>query len=105
MVFFAEALVLCILFTLMVVPSVVRDPEKWISDYPPKVQEYLKEQGRFSEEQTVMTPKVIVRKVIFSLFAVCLLTLAVVFLNGARAFGTDFSSAMGFGSLSHGMMR
>ena len=95
MLFFAEAAAACLLFTAMVAPSVYRDPLNWISDYPPAIRQRARELGLIPATQEKMPARVLVRKLIFSLMTVVLLTLLLVYGNGARSFLQGFGLSYG----------
>ena len=95
MIFFLEAVTLCLLFTLMVVPSLLKNPLSWISDYPPAIQERAKALGLISGEQKRLPASVIVRKAAGCLLFAAVLALALTFLNGAQTFRDGFLLSYG----------
>ena len=95
MLFWIEALVLCAVFTAIVVPSAMKDPLAWVDSYPPAIGERCRELGLVPKEQKHMPFSVVLRKVIFSLFAVVLLALAAVFLNHKTTFLGGFLLSYG----------
>ncbi len=95
MVFFIEAAVLCVLFTLMVIPSLLKNPIAWISDYPPAIQARAKALGLIEKEQKRLPVSVIVKKVVGSLLFAAVLALALTFFNGAETFREGFLLSYG----------
>ncbi len=95
MIFWMEAVVGCLLFTIVVVPSVIRNPLAWLSDYPPAIRARARELGLICAEQKKLPPAVLVRKSVAILTITVLLALALVFLNGARTFGEGFFLSYG----------
>ena len=95
MLFLGEAVILCLFFTGMVVPSLLKDPVTWVSDYPPAIQQRAKELGLIPADQKRMPPAVIVRKTIAALAIAILLGLILIFVNGAESFREGF--LLGYG--------
>ena len=90
MLFWIEAGILCLLFTVMVALSLLKDPLDWISDYPPAIQQRAMELGLVPRDKKRLTPAELTRKLVFSLIAVVGLTLLLVYVNGARGFWQGF---------------
>ena len=90
MIFFTEAVVLCLAFTAMVSASLLKNPMNWISDYPPAIQKRAMELGLVSPDKKRITPGELKRKVLGSLLAVVLLSLLLVYVNGAKTFLQGF---------------
>ncbi len=86
MAFLIEAVIACLIFTLMVAPFVAKNPLAWVSDYPPAIQERVRELGLISMDQKKIPAAVIIRKVSVSLVSAVLLALVLVFVNGAETF-------------------
>ena len=95
MIFLIEAVVLCLLFTALVVPSLYKDPLSWISDYPPAIRQRAKELGLVSGDADKMPPRVILRKLIASLAAAVIFSLLLVYVNGAETFLQGFLLSYG----------
>ena len=95
MIFLIEAIMLCLVFTAMVVPSVLKHPEAWASDMPPAVQQRCRELGLIPEEQKGLTPAMILRKAVASLVMALVLALVLVYVNGATRFWEAF--LLGYG--------
>lgn len=95
MIFLIESIILCLLFTAMVVPSVARHPITWISDYPPAIRERAKELKLIPQNQKKFSSAVIIRKLTASLLMVILLALALVYINGAETFPEGFVLSYG----------
>ena len=86
MIFVIEALILCLIFTVIVTVSVYRNPKEWISDYPPAIQARCRELGITTAESGKMPPKVIARKVIASAVSALVFALVLIRFNGAESF-------------------
>ena len=90
MLFFMEAMVLCLLFTAMVAASVMKNPLNWISDYPPAIQKRAVELGLVPADKKRITPAELRRKAAGSLLMVVILSLLIVYVNGAKTFRQGF---------------
>ena len=95
MIFWIEALVACVVFTIIVVGSVNKNPLAWISDYPPAIQARAKELGLIPQEQKRVPASFIAKKAVVSLLVVVLLTLLLVYVNGAETFLEGFLLSYG----------
>lgn len=94
MVLLIECVVACVAFTLIIVPSVKKNPLAWSFDYPPKIQARLKKLGLVESDKQIMSKPVILRKLGVSLAAAVVLALVLYFLNGADGFGSGFVNAL-----------
>lgn len=95
MIFWIEAAILCLFFTGMVVPSALKRPLNWVSDYPPAIQKRVAELGLLPERQKGTPPAFFARKFIAALLAAVLLALVLIFLNGAESFREGFLLSYG----------
>lgn len=99
MIFLTEAILLCLLFTAIVVPSVIKNPLAWIADYPPEIQHRVKELGLIPMHQNPISVTVIVKKASAGLLTVIVLTAALIYLNKAETFSTGFLLSYGLWSV------
>ena len=95
MVFFMEALVLCLLFTAGVVASLLHNPLDWISSYPPAIKQRAKELGLVPMEEKRMSTPELVRKLVASLLMAAVSSVLLVYVNGAETFWQGFSISYG----------
>lgn len=95
MIFLVESIILCLLFTAIVVPSVIKNPLVWISDYPPAIQKRVKELGLVPIEQKRMPIAIVIRKAIASFLVVMILTVILVYINGVETFVEGFLLSYG----------
>lgn len=95
MIFVIEAIVLCLLFTAIVVPSVIKNPLAWISDYPPEIQKCVQEMGMIPIKQKPISIAVVVRKAVAGLLMVIVLTAALIYINEAKTFAEGFRLSYG----------
>lgn len=93
MIIIIEAVVLCLLFTLIIVTLVLRNPIGQIYNYPPKIIERVKELGLITDKQEPGSRTVIIKKIMVSIiFAVILAAFLRIF-NGERTFLEGFLTA------------
>ena len=95
MIFIIEAVLACLLFTIIVTKSVNDNPLNWISDYPPRIVERCKELGLIKEVETIKTPKVLARKLIAAVCFGVLMGVAITYINGAKSFNEGFLISYG----------
>ena len=93
MILAVEAIVLCILFTLMVF-IIAREPIKTLYNYPPKIQERVKSLDAYKDQIPTEENKV-VAKIGASILFVIILSLLMRYVNGYTTFG----QALGYGFL------
>lgn len=93
MVLAMEAIVLCIIFTVMVY-IMSQDPLKTLYNYPPKIQERVKSLEMYKDKIPTTQKKVAV-KVIFSIMVIVVISLILRFVNGY----TTFIEGFGYGFL------
>ncbi len=88
-----ESIVLCLIFTLMVY-IMSRKPIKTLYNYPPKIQERVRELDEYKDQIPTQENK-IVAKCIASVLFVIILSLILRFVNGY----TTFAEGFGYGFL------
>lgn len=88
MVVFIECIVACVLFTLLVAPSVVKNPLAWYHSYPKAIQARIASLPQY--EGKIPTQKRNLKKKIISLIIVCLVLTAVCLLTGKTTFPAAF---------------
>lgn len=87
MIFIIEAIVLCIIFTLAIIP-VCKNPLIGIHDYPPAIIERVKSLGLITDDQIPHSKVVITKKISAALLISILLGFIVYKFNGADNFIT-----------------
>ena len=93
MIFFIEAVVLCMLFTLMVI-MMAKNPIKTLYNYPPKIQERVKSLEQYKTQIPTQKNKVAVKVTAACLFVI-ILSLILRYVNGY----TTFAEGFGYGFL------
>ena len=93
MIFVIEAIVLCALFTLMVM-LMAKDPIKTLYNYPPKIQERVKSLEQYQDKIPTQNNK-IAAKLAASILFVIILSLILRYVNGY----TTFAQGFGYGFL------
>ena len=93
MIFLIEAVVLCILFTLMVM-TMAKDPIKTLYNYPPKIQERVKNLEQYKDKIPTQKNK-IAAKLAASVLFIVILSLILRYINGY----TTFVEGFGYGFL------
>ena len=93
MTLLVECIVACAVFTLIIVPSVKKNPLAWSYDYPPKIQTRLKELGLVESDRLIVSKPVVLRKLAASLVLAVVLALILFFFNGADSFASGFVNA------------
>ena len=88
MILAVEAIVLCILFTLMVF-IIAREPIKTLYNYPPKIQERVKSLDAYKDQIPTEENKV-AAKIGASILFVVILSLLMQYVNGCTTFGQAF---------------
>jgi len=86
MVWMIELLVLFALFTLMVVPKVLKNPVSMVHDYPPDIYRKAMELGLVAESQNRSSKKFLVKRMIAIALIGILFGLIVHYVNGANSF-------------------
>lgn len=90
MILFIECAVLCVIFSLLVVPRVKHNPLKWAYDYPPAIQKRLKELGLVENDSLIKNKGAVIRKICFSIITAIIFSALLYFLNGAENFAAGF---------------
>ena len=93
MIFAIEAIILCALFTIMVI-IMVQDPIKTLYNYPPKIQERVKSLERYKDKIPTQKNK-ITAKLAASVLFIIILSLILRYVNGY----TTFVEGFGYGFL------
>lgn len=93
--FLIEALVLCAAFTAVVMPSVLKNPIAWVTDYPPAIGERCRELGLIPEKKGGSVKKLIVTKLGRLIFSVAIFAAIVIGINGADTFLEGFGISCG----------
>lgn len=93
MIFVIEAIVLCILFTLMVF-TMAKDPIKTLYNYPPKIQERVKSLPQYQGNIPTQKNK-LAAKLTASVLFIIILSLILRYINGY----TTFIEGFGYGFL------
>ena len=88
-----EAIVLCIMFSVMVY-IMSQEPIKTLYNYPPKIQERVKSLEIYKDKIPTTQKKVVV-KVIFSIVIIVIISLVLRYVNGY----TTFMEGFGYGFL------
>ena len=96
MIFLAESIILCLLFTLCCIPPLLKNPLQWISDYPRPIQDRARELGLVDPDKKLLTRGELIRKLVGSLAMAILLSLVLVYVNGVEGFAGGFLWCYGF---------
>lgn len=86
-----EAIVLCIMFSVMVY-IMSQEPIKTLYNYPPKIQERVKSLEIYKDKIPTTQKKVVV-KVIFSIVIIVIISLVLRYVNGYTTFMEGFGYA------------
>lgn len=87
---FMECVVLCVLFTVIVVTISRKDPLAGVNNWPPAIQQRAQELGLTEEKQRSGSKAVLVKKLAAALVIALLFAIVVYCLNEARSFATGF---------------
>ena len=93
MLFVVESIVLCIAFTLMIIPTVLKDPLQQLFNYPPAIQERVKSLPEYKDRIPTNKKKLSVKITAATLFVIVLAV--IVYFSGARTFSSSFLYAFG----------
>lgn len=89
MIILIESIILCVLFTLMVY-LMSRKPIKTLYNYPPKIQERVKNLEEYKDQ--IPTPKnKLVAKITASILIIIIISLILRYINGYKTFIEGFS--------------
>jgi hypothetical protein len=86
MVWIIECLVLFALFTLMVVPKVLKNPVSMVHDYPPDIYKKAMELGLVKESQNRQSKKFFVKRTMAVVLIGVIFGIVVHYVNGADSF-------------------
>ena len=89
MAFLIESIVVCAIFTVIVVIK-SKNPLEGVEDFPPAVVEWAKSQNLISTVKGKKSKAFIVRKIVGAILCTLILTAIVTFINGAESFLTAF---------------
>ena len=93
MIFLMEAIILCALFTFLVI-MMAKDPIKTLYNYPPKIQERVKSLEQYKDKIPTQNNK-IAAKLGASILFIIILSLILRYVNGY----TTFEEGFGYGFL------
>lgn len=83
-----ESIILCALFTLIIIPTMLKDPLSMIHDYPTDIYQKAIELGLVKESQNRNSKKFLVKRIIAIIVVGILFGLIVHYFNGANSFLT-----------------
>lgn len=90
MIFTIEAIFLTVLFTLIIVPNVIRNPIKWIFDYPQAIQDKALELGLIKKEEQTKSIRTLIIKLGAIVFFALVIALVLRYVNGLVSFKDAF---------------
>ncbi|MCQ2979170.1 MAG: hypothetical protein MJ245_05170 [Clostridia bacterium] len=90
MIFTIEAISLIILFTLMIVPNVLRNPIGWIFDYPDAIQKRCIELGLITKKETTKSKRTLIIKLSAVIIFALIFALLLRYINGITTFTNAF---------------
>ena len=90
MVIIIESIIACLIFTLIIFLTMYSNPLNMIHDYPPAIQNRVKELGLITDEQKGYSKTDIIRKIIAIIVLGLILALVVYKFNGADTFVKGF---------------
>lgn len=93
MLFIIESIILCIIFTLIVVPPTLKDPLKQVFNYPPVIQDRVKSLPQYKDKIPTQNKKISL-KILGVIIFIIVFTI-VVYFSGARTFSHAFIYAFG----------
>ena len=89
----AEIVIGIVLFTLLVVPGLLKDPLGSISDYPPEIRQRCVELGLIGESKKRFTKKELIKKSLGVVVMALVLAAVMHWVNGADTFIGGFSNS------------
>lgn len=89
MLLFIECVIACGLFTLIMLPSVYKNPIAHIMSYPKPIRQRVESLPRYAGSIKKVATKHIIRKVITAIICVCLLA-CIAYFSGAKTFESAF---------------
>ena len=90
MILFIECMIAIILFTAIVIPVALINPQYIVGDYPPEIIKRCVELKIIPERKTRFTKKEIIKKIIACILFVTILAFIVYKFNGADTFASGF---------------
>ena len=93
MLLLIESLIGIVIFTLIVVPSALKNPLAMIGDYPPAIKKRCEELGLIEKSERQLSKKELIRKVIGVIVLVVLAVFIMVKVNHANTFMQGFGYA------------
>lgn len=90
MVILFESIIACLLFTIFVIPSCIKNPLSWIDDYPPAIAKKVQQLGLIEKGNIQKSKNVIIKKIIFSIIVILLATFVIFKFNEADTFWKGF---------------
>ena len=90
MIILIESIALCLLFTLIIVPVVLKNPLGQIYNYPPAIIERVKELGLITDKQPKGSRSTIIKKVTVSIFFAIILAAFLILINKEKTFLRGF---------------
>lgn len=94
MIFLFESIVICIMFTIIVMVPVYKNPISMIASYPPEIRARVESLPQYKDSIKKKEKSHIIRKVISCLIAVFFLA-ALVWFSGAKTFDSAFFYSFG----------
>lgn len=89
MILFIECIVGCLLFTLIILPALYKDPIKMIMSYPPKIRKRVEELPQY-KDSIQKREKAHIGKKIFGIVFFIIVFSAVAYFSGCRDFKSTF---------------
>ncbi len=89
MVLFIQCVVCCILFTLMVLPSLYKNPINWVMDFPPEIIKRVESLSQY-KDKIKKKEKRHIKKKLLAIIAFVLVLSAVAYFSGCRSFLDTF---------------
>lgn len=88
MILVVECIILCLIFTLMVL-IMAKNPIKTLYNYPPKVQEKVKSMNEYQDKIPSTKNKVLTKSLV-AIFIIILVSLILKYINGYETFKESF---------------
>ena len=89
MVLLVQCIVCCILFTLMVMPSLYKNPINWVMDFPPEIIKRVESLPQY-KDKIKKKEKRHIKKKILAMIAFVVVLSAVAYFSGCRSFLDTF---------------
>lgn len=89
MILFIESVILCVLYTLMILPPIYKDPLNMIMSYPPEIIKRVESLPQYQDKIQKREKAHIIKKILgIFLFVIVMTTIA--YFSGCRNFGSTF---------------